>query len=304
MSPEQMESSGKADSRSDIYGIGAVLYELLTHECPHEGDTFLDIYAAATLGPPAPPSSLRSDVPEELDDVILRCLRIHPAERYVDAAELAAALAPFGPEGSAVRAEAIARILEAARSRTHDRAPHDALPSRDEGSFVRKRPSRALWVRRRLVRWIGTIAAVLAFAGLAVGWRVLYTQTRVSAVATVNAAPTRLVPPPLVDPVPQLKPVPAPSSTTATTAAQAGTIDITAKVEAEDRARAATAARAAAKATATTTATATATAATTAAAPAPSPAPSAPAPPPERTTWSAPAPAPTSEEQQLFEDRK
>ena len=230
-------------------------------------------------------------MPKELDDVILRCLRIDPAERHVDAAELAAALAPFGPEGSAVRAEAIARILEAARSRTHNSAPHDALPSKDEGSFVRKRASSAHAVRKRLVRKIAMVAAVLAFAGLAAGGRVFYMQNQVSAVATANAAPTLLVPPPPLDPIPQLKPVPvpvpAPPSTTETTAANAGTIDIAAKVEAEDKAAAA--AR---------------TAATATAAPPPSPAVAAAAPPPARTTWSAPAPAPTNEEQQLFEDRK
>ncbi|MDB4933981.1 MAG: serine/threonine protein kinase, partial [Labilithrix sp.] len=89
MSPEQMESAAKADSRSDIYGIGVVLYELLTRKAPHEGETYLDIYAAATLAPPEAPSTLRPEVPRELDEVILRCLRVDPAERYADAAELA-----------------------------------------------------------------------------------------------------------------------------------------------------------------------------------------------------------------------
>ena len=93
-------------------------------------------------------------------------------------------------------------------------------------------------MRKRLVRKIAMVAAVLAFAGLAAGARVLYTHNQVSAVATANAAPTLLVPPPPLDPIPQLKPV-APPSTTETTAARAGTIDIAAKVEAEDEAAAA-----------------------------------------------------------------
>ncbi len=277
MSPEQMESAGKADSRSDIYGIGAVLYELLTKKCPHEGDTFLDIYAAATLGPPAAPSTLRSDVPKELDEVILRCLRIDPAERFVDAAELAAALAPFGPAGSTGRADAIARILEAARSRTHgSSAAHDAAPSKDEGSYVRKRPSNAHAARKRRNRTIATVAAVVAFAGLGAGG-VFYKQTRVADVATANAAPTLVVPPPPLDPIPQLKASPATAVVAPPPAPAPSTIDIAAKVEAEEKA-----ARAAAST----------------AVPSPAPVPAS----PPRTNGSAPSPA--SNADKLFEDRK
>jgi hypothetical protein len=274
MSPEQMESAGKADSRSDIYGIGAVLYELLTHKCPHEGETFLDIYAAATLGPPAAPSSLRSGVPHALDEVILRCLRIDPNERFVDTAELAVALAPFGPAGSMGRTEAIARILEAARSRTHSSAANDAVTSKDEGSFVRKRASSAHAVRQRRIRHFGLVAAVVAFAGLAVGGRALYTQGQANGVANANAAPTLVVPPPPLGALPLFKAAPAAAPTTET-------IDIAAKVEAEEKEKAAAAGSASKAAVA--------------------PVPAAP-PPPVTKSWS--APAPSNAEQKLFEDRK
>ena len=278
MSPEQMESAGKADSRSDIYGTGAVLYELLTHKCPHEGETFMDIYAAATLGPPAAPSSLRSGIPHGLDDVILRCLRIDPNERFADTAELALALAPFGPDGSMTRAEAIARILEAARSRTQSSSgSNEAVTSKDEGSFVRKRGSSAHAVRQRRLRYFGVVAAVIAFAGLAVAGRVLYTQGQANGVATANGAPALVVvvPPPPLGSLPQLKApqAVAPAPTTET-------MDIAAKVEAEDKAAAGGAPR-----------------------PASSPAPLLAAPsPPATKSWS--APAPSNAEQKLFEDRK
>ncbi|MDB5217441.1 MAG: serine/threonine protein kinase [Myxococcaceae bacterium] len=297
MSPEQMESAGKADSRSDIYGIGAVLYELLTHKCPHEGETFLDIYAAATLGPPEPPSSLRADVPHELDAVILRCLRIDPDERFNDTAELALALAPFGPEGSTGRADAIARILEAARSRTHNSASNEAVTSKDEGSFVRKRASSAHAVRRRRIRNFAMVAAVIAFAVLAAGGRVLYTQGQANGVATANAAPTLVVPPPPLGALPQL--AAAPTAAAANTAEQ---IDIAAKVDAEDKAAAARAGAARTSAASTTT-TAAAVAPKPAPVPAPVPVPVPAAPSPPRTSsWT--APAPSNAEQKLFEDRK
>jgi hypothetical protein len=289
MSPEQMESAGKADSRSDIYGIGAVLYELLTHKCPHEGESFMDIYAAATLGPPEPPSSLRGDVPKELDEVILRCLRIDPAERFMDAAELAAALAPFGPEGSAARADVIARILGDARSRTQASAPHDAVPSKDEGSFVRKRGSSAHAVHKRRVRMFALVAAAVAFAAVSAGGRVLYMQSQASGATNANGSPALLVPPPPLEGVPQLRAAPTATSTATaeTAAAKAATIDIAAKVEAEDRAAAAARGNAVAPTTSV---------AAPAAAPVPAPLPA--------RTWSAPAPGTTNAEQKLFEDRK
>jgi serine/threonine-protein kinase len=282
MSPEQMESAAKADCRSDIYGIGAVLYELLTRKAPHEGETFLDIYAAATLAPPAPPSALRHDVPRELDEVILRCLRIDPSERYADAADLALALAPFGPAGSTARAEAIARTLEAARSRTQNGGSVDELPTTDEGSSrVRRRvSSSAHALRQRRIRRGSIVAAVLAFAGLAVGGRALYTQGQANGAATataaVTAAPTLVVPPAPIAPLPSFGGEHTAVSITETTGAK--TPRAAAPVHAP---------------------------APRAAPPAPLPAP-LPAPRTTTTTsWPAnPPAAPTNDERKLFEDRK
>ena len=292
MSPEQMESATKADSRSDIYGIGAVLYELLTKKAPHEGETFLDIYAAATLGPPVSPSAIRPAVPTELDEVILRCLEIDPAKRWVDAAELAFALAQFGPEGSLARADAIARILDAARTRGREATGTEEHVSDDEGSRVRRRVSpsaHALRMRRKRRSFIAV--AVLAFGGLAYGGRALYTEGHASGVATATAtvAPTAPVAP--TDTV-------TPTTTAAPTAARVLTPSEAA------------AAAVAAAVSATNAATATAAEATAAAkaAPATRPVAALPAAPPPRTTpaWTTapPPPAPTTDERKLFEDRK
>jgi serine/threonine-protein kinase len=173
MAPEQMESAARADSRSDLYGLGAVLYELLTKHAPHEGDTFLDLFAAVSLHPPVPPSTLRDGIPRELDKVILRCLKLDPAARYVDTAQLAAALAPFGPAGSTERAASIARILGASRRR----ASHtDSSPSSMHDSRVRRRASSSAYaVRRRLVRW-GSAIALLALVVLATWGQALYAR--------------------------------------------------------------------------------------------------------------------------------
>ncbi|HSO35956.1 MAG TPA: serine/threonine-protein kinase [Labilithrix sp.] len=209
MSPEQMESAATADFRSDIYGIGAVLYELLTKRAPHEGDTFVDIYAAATLGPPVAPSLLRASVPRALDEVILRCLQVDPAARYADIAELAAALAPFGPDGSLGRAEGIARILESSRARTRDGAPEDSVRGRTpsgSSSKIRRRAPSAHTIHRRRVLRVALLGIMAAVAGLVFGGRALYARGEAHGIASAEiSAPALAIPAlgaPLVAPAP------------------------------------------------------------------------------------------------------
>jgi serine/threonine-protein kinase len=320
MSPEQMESCSKADSRSDIYGVGAVLYELLTRKAPHEGETFLDIYAAATLAPPAVPSSLRADVPKALDQVILKCLEVDPANRYEDTAALAMALAPFGPEGSLARAEAIIRILESARARTQVGAGNDDAVASDEGSRVRKRVSssaHALRQKRRSRSML--ILAALTLGGLAYGGQNLYNRGVATGVAsTATAASPPAGPPARIAPAPAVAEIP--SATTETTAASAaapgyivigdaiadthaavGAAASGAPATADEQARAAEAERARRRAPAVRPS---ARAARPVFVP-PAPALAAPPPPQPAPSWpAAPAAAPTHDERKLFEERK
>ena len=197
MSPEQMESAAKADVRSDIYGVGAVIYELLTKRAPHEGDTFLDIYAAATLGPAEPPSSLRADVPRALDEVILRCLHLEPDQRFADVAGLAIALAPFGPEGSLARADGIARILESSRARMREGGTDEgqtARPPSGSSSKVRRRGASAHTVRRRRVVRVALLGITAALVGLVLGGRALYARGEANGIASAEVPPSLTIP--------------------------------------------------------------------------------------------------------------
>jgi Protein kinase domain len=112
MSPEQMRSSRRVDSRSDIWSMGVVLFSLLTRgRSPFEAQTLPEICAHVMDGEPKSPRAIRGAVPRKLERVILRCLEKDPARRYQTAGELAAALAPFGPPGSDARAARIRRIV-------------------------------------------------------------------------------------------------------------------------------------------------------------------------------------------------
>lgn len=109
MSPEQMRAD-VVDERSDIWGLGAILFEMLTGRPPFIGDTLPEVYSAVLKDAPPNVDSLRAGVPAGLDDVVQRCLEKDPAQRFCDVADLAEALAPYA--GSAAQAvERITRIL-------------------------------------------------------------------------------------------------------------------------------------------------------------------------------------------------
>jgi serine/threonine-protein kinase len=81
MSPEQ--ATGVADVRSDIYGLGAVGYFLLTGKTPFSGRRMHQILTSRVLEP-TPLRELRPEVPADLEAVIQRCLRWDPEERFAD----------------------------------------------------------------------------------------------------------------------------------------------------------------------------------------------------------------------------
>ncbi len=98
MSPEQMRSARDVDARADVWALGVVLYELLTRRWPFEAQNIPELCLKVVTEPPQPITSFRSDLLPGLVAIIERCLEKDPARRYLDAAALAVALEPFGPE--------------------------------------------------------------------------------------------------------------------------------------------------------------------------------------------------------------
>lgn len=95
MAPEQAcRDWGPIGVHTDVYGVGAVLYTLLTGRPPWVGQRLPDVLAQVISAlPVAPPSSLRSDLASPLSDLCLRCLAKRAAERYRSVRELRIALA-------------------------------------------------------------------------------------------------------------------------------------------------------------------------------------------------------------------
>ncbi|MEO7457396.1 MAG: protein kinase [Gemmatimonadaceae bacterium] len=92
MSPEQAAADRTVDGRSDIYALGAVLYEMLTGEAPHTGSTLQAIVARVITEEPRAIHLSRPSVPAELERIVMRALEKLPADRFESAREFAAAL--------------------------------------------------------------------------------------------------------------------------------------------------------------------------------------------------------------------
>jgi hypothetical protein len=119
MAPEQAAGKARAvGPATDVYALGAILYELLTGRPPFLGASLLETLDQVRSHDPAPPRALQPTVPDDLATICLKCLEKSPAQRYPSAAALAHDLDLF-LRGEAIAARKLTLWGQAARLLRH-----------------------------------------------------------------------------------------------------------------------------------------------------------------------------------------
>ena len=166
LSPEQVER-GYADARSDVYGAGVLLYEMLTGEVPHSGETPLAVAYQHVHADVAAPSTVRPGISPLVDEVVVRATRRDPQLRFQDAREF---LAAVRSARSAIDPQYVAAPMPTLGSAAQDGTGNTLvvpLPEETSSPTPAAKPAKKPRRRRRGM-FVGLLLAVIAVT--AAGW--------------------------------------------------------------------------------------------------------------------------------------
>lgn len=170
MSPEQAQS-GKVDGRSDIYAMGAIIYEMLTGDHPYKADTPMGVVIKHITDPVPEIRREHPDLSPEVDEVIKKAMSKNPDERYSTMIELAKALnkAAFGNEGV---------VTDPTLTRPRTMAGVDT-PSTLSGGLGGNKNKKMIWIG----------AAVLVLIFVAVGANILLGRSASGSATEASPSP-------------------------------------------------------------------------------------------------------------------
>jgi serine/threonine-protein kinase len=212
MSPEQIRSARSVDARSDVWSLGATLYEMLTARKAFEAESLPAVFVLITNDPPTPPRAHRPDLPPTLEAALLASLEKDPARRVQSVAELAARIAPFAPAGAAGLVERVQRLAGGRREAPampsgappDDKAAQAATGRAWSGPKAPRSRERA--VVAIAVAAVGTV--LVASALLVPRWMARRHATSEAGPMATAVGPTQN---PVPTPLPSAMPIPTPS---------------------------------------------------------------------------------------------
>lgn len=239
MPPEQLQNAREVDARADIWALGVTLYELVSGRAPFLGKSYVELVSAilSVTDDSVRERMAEHGIPVGLGEVVHKCLRKQRDQRYATAAELAAALAPFGSDDARLSLSRVAGITRAPVSSrvntsgsisfTRDSGseltislPIDAsLDDKHSTTSPSARPSPRLMQQRMGAMFAVTVCALGVFASLFV-----YRKTPAAVPArTAHEAPSQA---PVVLEQPAKMAVPMPSALSAEHAAASATVKL------------------------------------------------------------------------------
>jgi serine/threonine protein kinase len=167
MSPEQI-AGDKATTKSDIYAVGVMLYEILTGRLPAKGDNNFEIMRAHMNERPVPPAEIDPRLPESLSDTVLKALEKGPSDRFPHARDFLAALdaVPLVSIDELLSSPTRTMQVPSSRSSQPSLSQSSSQPSPSRSSPSQARPSQVTNfplddVSKKLAVYIGPIASVV-----------------------------------------------------------------------------------------------------------------------------------------------
>ncbi|XXX81879.1 serine/threonine-protein kinase [Sorangium sp. So ce134] len=144
MSPEQARGQKEIDHRTDIWSLGAVLYQALTGRTPYHHITALGELIISICSDPAPPvQDFAPWVPPEVAAIVHRCLLQAPGQRYQSAQEMFGAIRPLLPYGWGIHESMLVPLPDAVRAQSAPRlsANVNIPPANQSGAYVAASPA-------------------------------------------------------------------------------------------------------------------------------------------------------------------
>lgn len=211
MAPEQVVSARDADSRSDVWSLGVILFRLISGKAPFTGNSLGDLIQNIMHGATPNLRDYRPDIPEGLEHVLLRCME-RDRTRRPDVVELARMLAPYAGPNAAPSLERIAILGPALITTAPAPSPSTSSVTGPKSSWAAPQPSnREAQAQKKDVSAASFLIWAVVFSVIVCAIAIAGVKYLRSRVAASNGPPaTEAVPSPMPeDPLPPAISIPA-----------------------------------------------------------------------------------------------